>query len=100
MNQTTPADGRTLTSWSPDATTLEFFLRIYVKNLVYWVKNKNIQTLRTHISDTVARLIHIMFNPLNAKLNSICHLLLLLGAHLILYISRIRVNKTGNLRIM
>jgi len=31
-------------------------------------------------------------NPLNTELNSICHLLVLLGAHLILHISRIRVN--------
>jgi hypothetical protein len=30
-------------------------------------------------------------NPLNAKLNPICHLLVLLGAHHILLISRIRV---------
>ena len=30
-------------------------------------------------------------NPLNAKLNSICHLLALLGAHHILHVSRIRV---------
>jgi hypothetical protein len=34
------------------------------------------------------------FNPLNAKLNPICHLLALLGAHHILHVSRIRVNKT------
>jgi len=33
------------------------------------------------------------FNPLNAELNPICHLLALLGAHHILHISRIRVNK-------
>jgi len=33
------------------------------------------------------------FNPLNAKLNPICHLLALLGAHHILHVSRIRVNK-------
>jgi len=32
-----------------------------------------------------------MLNPLNAKLNPICHLLALLGAHPILHISRIRV---------
>jgi len=32
------------------------------------------------------------FNPLNAELNSICHLLALLGAHTILHVSRIRVN--------
>jgi hypothetical protein len=31
-------------------------------------------------------------NPLNAELNPICHLLVLLGAHPILHISRIRVN--------
>jgi len=33
-----------------------------------------------------------LFNPLNAELNPICHLLALLGAHHILCISRIRVN--------
>jgi len=32
------------------------------------------------------------FNPLNAELNPICHLLALLGAHLILHFSSIRVN--------
>jgi hypothetical protein len=31
------------------------------------------------------------FNPLNAELNLICHLLALLGAHHILHVSRIRV---------
>jgi hypothetical protein len=31
-------------------------------------------------------------NPLNAKLNPICHLLALLGAHSILHVSRIRLN--------
>jgi hypothetical protein len=31
-------------------------------------------------------------NPSNAKLNPICHLLALLGAHLIFHVSRIRVN--------
>jgi len=34
------------------------------------------------------------FNPLNAELNPICHLLTLLGAHPIFHISRIRVNCT------
>ena len=32
------------------------------------------------------------FNPLNTELNTICHLLALLGAHHILYVSRMRVN--------
>ena len=31
------------------------------------------------------------FNPLNAELNPICHLLALLGAHHILHVSRMRV---------
>ena len=35
-------------------------------------------------------------NPLNAELNLICHLLALLGAHPILHISRIRVNKVSS----
>jgi len=35
----------------------------------------------------------MMFNPLNAELNPICHLLALLGAHHILHVSRIRVKK-------
>ena len=42
---------------------------------------------RNHISQ--------LFNPLNAELNPICHLLALLGAHHILHISRIRVNIHG-----
>ena len=33
------------------------------------------------------------FNPLNTKLNTICHLLALLGARPILHVSRIRVNQ-------
>jgi hypothetical protein len=32
-----------------------------------------------------------IINPLNAKLNPICHLLELLGAHPIFHVSRIRV---------
>jgi len=36
----------------------------------------------------------VMFNPLNAELNPICHLLALLGAHPILHVSRIRVKWT------
>ena len=33
----------------------------------------------------------MIFNPLYAELNPICHLLALLGAHHILHVSRIRV---------
>ena len=35
------------------------------------------------------------FNPLNAELNPICHLLPLVGAHHILHVSSVRV-KMGN----
>ena len=35
--------------------------------------------------------IYMPFDPLNAKLNPICHLLALLGAHHILHVSRVRV---------
>jgi hypothetical protein len=35
---------------------------------------------------------NIFINPLNAKLNAICHLLALLGAHHILHVSRLRLN--------
>jgi len=34
---------------------------------------------------------HYCFNPLNAELNPICHLLALLGAHHILHVSGLRV---------
>ena len=34
-------------------------------------------------------------NPLNAELYPICHLLALLGAHSIFYVSRKRVNETS-----
>jgi len=34
---------------------------------------------------------YFSFNPLNIKLNPICHLLALLGTHHILHVSRIRV---------
>jgi hypothetical protein len=38
----------------------------------------------------------IELNPLNAELNPICHLLALLWAHLILHVSKIRVNELDN----
>jgi len=35
------------------------------------------------------------FNPLNAELNPICHLLALLGAHHIFHVSVLRVKSAG-----
>ena len=37
--------------------------------------------------------LYYKLNPSNAELNPICHLLALLGAHHILHVNRIRVNK-------
>jgi len=37
-------------------------------------------------------IIAIVINPLNAKLNPICHVLALLGAHHILHVSRVNVS--------
>jgi len=48
------------------------------------------QTNRVHTRSSYLSLIH--FNPLNAEVNPICHLLALLGDHRILHVSRIRVN--------
>jgi len=38
------------------------------------------------------------FNPLNAELNPICHLLALLGAHHIFHVSGLRVKAAYSLR--
>jgi len=35
----------------------------------------------------------VAFNPLNAELNPICHLLVLLGTHHIFHVSGLRVNR-------
>jgi hypothetical protein len=37
--------------------------------------------------------LHSNFNPLNAELNPICHLLALLGAHHIVHVSEVRVKR-------
>ena len=50
------------------------------------IKISNQETSCTHEAS------YVQFNPLNAELNPICHLLALLGARHILHISRIRVN--------
>jgi hypothetical protein len=41
----------------------------------------------------------VYFNPLNAELNPICHLLALLGVYHFLHVSRIRVNIVGDMRL-
>ena len=49
---------------------------------------------RQHTGQTMSQLMAAFrerFNPLNAKLNPICHLLALLGAHHIIHVSGLRV---------
>jgi hypothetical protein len=48
--------------------------------------------LNTVQNCTVSHSRSVQFNPLNAELNPICHLLVLLGAHRILHVSGVRVN--------
>ena len=57
--------------------------KLWVKLVVY--KHHT----RTHGQQNIKKQV---LNPLNAELNPICHLLLLLGSHHILHVSRIRVN--------
>jgi len=44
------------------------------------------------IFDFIAYVFYPCLHPLNAALNPICHLLVLLGSHLILHVSSVRVN--------
>ena len=64
-------------------------------NMIMWVPTlAALGVLSSHrnICKFVLFLYALRFNPLNAELNPICHLLALLGAHHILHVSRIRVN--------
>ena len=53
------------------------------------------QELRREAFNVESRVfkIHVNVKPLNTELNPICHLLALLGAHLIFHVSRIRVKE-------
>ena len=44
----------------------------------------------------VSTISSLTFNPLNAKLNPICHLLALLGAHHILHVNSLRVKNRAS----
>jgi hypothetical protein len=60
---------------------------------------KYIYSNSLHVSSTPVFIIRRIncINHLNAELNPICHLLSLLGAHLIFHVSRIRVNTTSGI---
>ena len=65
--------------------------------VVAWSQCENSKQDRSHpYQNTDPCLLTLTFNPLNAELNPICHLLTLLGAYHILHVSRIRVkNRTS-----
>jgi hypothetical protein len=54
--------------------------------------NLNLEITQKNSKWRSLQFINHTFNPLNAELNPICHLMAFLGAHLILHVSRIRVN--------
>jgi len=63
------------------------------KILGTYICRKNIYKMQ-HLEGSGTPVLYIgrtVLNPLNAELNPICHLLALLGAHLIFHVSRIRV---------
>jgi hypothetical protein len=45
------------------------------------------------LGDASEHFMYVVFNPLSAELNPVCHLPALLGAHHILHVSRIRVKQ-------
>jgi len=51
-------------------------------------------------TETCRSCINVTFNPLNPELNPICYLLILLGAHHFLHLSRIRVKILTFRRLM
>jgi hypothetical protein len=58
--------------------------KILLSKLEYYGVKGKAKLWLNHISETGIK----GFNPLNAKLNPICHLLALLGTHHILHVSR------------
>jgi len=68
-----------------------------------------IRTMNTGSGEAVRPVLHVndcwkkhrseRFNPLNTKLNPICHLPVLLGAHPILHVSRVRVNDIRGFKV-
>jgi hypothetical protein len=63
--------------------------------MTYIVKVAVCSQIRTKHSTQSKHHVEIFnINPLNTELNPICQLLVLLGTHPILYISRLRVNES------
>ena len=69
------------------SSSIENYIKVSSSRLYYdkWLQLEPIQYGIT--------LCIVSFNPLNAELNPICHLLALLGSHHIFHVSVLRVNK-------
>ena len=78
----------------------KFDRKIFQKILcvIFIAKNRTSQKVRVQLTFPSSILAAEEINPLNAKLNPICHLLALLGVHF-LHVSRIRV-KSLTLRLL
>ena len=62
-------------------------------SLKSYMKNQLTRVTRDQLTCSTEALLHVtVFNPLNAELNPICHLLALLGVHYIFQVSGLRVN--------
>jgi len=74
---------------SSDSSVISFY-NLYCIGPLYFTSLK----MATWLVETFRMSLCVLtaFNPLNTELNHICHLLALLGAHHIFYVSRVRVN--------
>jgi hypothetical protein len=70
----------------------DFHYILYLTTFRKYVEKGQVLLKSDKINGYFTRRIIYIFNPLNAKLNPICHFLALLGTYPILHVSRIRVN--------
>jgi hypothetical protein len=78
---------------SPTAEPREFFVPAAAsKSHFRLLYQRNLAAILCHELQDGLHDGHYCINPLNAKINPICHLLALLEARHILHVSRIRVN--------
>jgi len=86
-----------IAGWNPAEDMDVYFLSVLcvVRSLCDWPITRPEESYRVCVIacdvETSIMKKKVTFNPLNAALNPICHLLALLGAHHILHVSRIRV---------
>jgi len=92
--------GNRISFYHPNVTSrgLFYFLLLWVQRKSLKLDN-DIFISFLQIYSSLILFYFILFNPLNAKLNPICHLLALLGAHHILHVSGIRVEDNASISV-